>query len=470
MQGKILIVDAIATNRIVLKVKLNTAYYEVVQAGSIAEAAALARTELPDLVVTALDLPDGDAVALCAALERQPATAHVPILATGSQPTDDKRMAALEAGVHDVLSQPIDETLLLGRVRSLIRAHVAASEWQMREDTCRALGLAEPAAGFETKGSCVLVGVDRAELHRIAGKLRPILWTRLTLATVSEVMHQLADEPVPDVFVLVLSGNAEAAREDLRMIAALRASARARHAGVIALQSISDPALGAHALDLGADDLMANGFNAAELALRVKTVMRRKRMGDQLRATVRTGLQAAVFDPLTALYNRRYAMPHLSRIAAHARATGRTFAVMAADLDHFKLINDRYGHASGDAVLVEVAHRLRTVLRNTDMVARIGGEEFMIILPSTSAAEAKEAGQRLCSEISSKPFVVPGSARQIDVTISVGMAVSGVEDPEWSENTSAESAGQAVLARADKALYAAKGRGRNQAALGRPAA
>ena len=78
----------------------------------------------------------------------------------------------------------------------------------------------------------------------------------------------------------------------------VRASARGRHAGVIALQMQTNPGLGAHALDLGADDLMPDGFNAAELALRIKAVMRRKRMGDQLRATVRTGLQAAVFDPL----------------------------------------------------------------------------------------------------------------------------------------------------------------------------
>ncbi|WP_443069418.1 diguanylate cyclase [Sulfitobacter sp. HI0040] len=170
------------------------------------------------------------------------------------------------------------------------------------------------------------------------------------------------------------------------------------------VQMAPDPGLAAHALDLGADDVMTDGFEPAELSLRLRNLMRRKQMDEQMRATVRTGAQAAIFDPLTGLHNRRYAMPHLQRIADHARATARPFAVMLADLDHFKRVNDRHGHAAGDAVLAETATRLRSNLRAMDMVARIGGEEFMIVMPGSTLKEASAAALRLCNDISGTPF------------------------------------------------------------------
>lgn len=467
MQGKILIVDAIATNRIVLKVKLRKAFYDVSYATGMIEAVKAVRSDLPDLVICAFALPDGGAAALRRALATHVSTDHIPVIAIGQQEDAAERMTALEAGVHDVLSQPVDETLLLGRVRSLIRAHNTTAEWRMREDTCRALGLAEPEVEFEEQCRCVLVGSDTPQLQKFAAHLRPVLRAKLVLSSTATLMREITIDALPDVFVLVLPKDCNAAMEDLRLISTLRANASAHHTGVIVLQTTPDAGLGAHALDLGADDLMTYGFDAAELALRIKAVMRRKRMGEQLRASVRTGLQAAVFDPLTGLYNRRYAMPHLERISDHARKTGRTFAVMVADLDHFKQINDAYGHSSGDAVLVEVANRLRGSLRSSDMVARIGGEEFLMIMPATDLAESQKAALRICGDISAKPFVVPGSAAAISVTVSIGMAIGGSRSrPEEVQQEN----GLSLLEEADSALYAAKGRGRNQVNLGRPAA
>ena len=116
MQGRILIVDAIATNRIVRKVKLITAFYEVVQATTMSEALDLARTQVPDLIISALSLPDGDAARLRLALRQDPATKFIPVMAISAQTSRQDRLAALHAGVRDILSRPLDETLLLGRV------------------------------------------------------------------------------------------------------------------------------------------------------------------------------------------------------------------------------------------------------------------------------------------------------------------------------------------------------------------
>jgi len=464
VQGKILIVDAIATNRIVLKVKLASAFYQVVQASCVAEAAAMAREHNPELIISAVSLPDGGAGTLCTKLRTSPVTEHIPILAIGSRPNADKRMATLEAGVHDVILKPVDDTLLLGRVRSLIRAHNAAAEWQMREDTSRALGLAEPPAEFEPISHCVFVSAGHAT-HSWAAQLRPLMRSKLTCASAKDAMQAIENEAVPDIFVLVLPEEPQEGIAALNLISTLRANASTRHAGVLVLQTAPNAALATNALDLGADDLMTDGFEAAEMALRLKALSRRKRMGEQMRATVRTGLQAAVVDPLTGLHNRRYAMPHLARITDHARNTGRPFAVMVADLDHFKRINDLYGHASGDAVLTEVADRLRKSMRSVDMVARIGGEEFMVVMPGTTLADARLAAVRICNEISQTAFDIPGNDQPIHVTISIGMAIGGILTTD-----AAPDDGGTLLDRADKALYSAKMRGRNRVTLSRPAA
>lgn len=469
MQGKILLVDAIVTNRILLKVKLQSAFYEVLQASTLSEALAQVRAERPDLVISALDLPDGSAGRLCRALHRRYGEDALPVMAVGAGASPADRRAALEAGVRDLLGHPLDEVLLLGRVRSLIRGHLAQDEWQLREETGQTFGLAEGEAAFAHRPRCLMAGEDPARLQQCAVQLRPALSMDLALTPQAELMRRLQQGPCPDVFLLHLPDGARAGEACLGLISALRANAKVRHAGILVLQARRDSALAARALDMGADDLVTEGFEARELSLRLEALVRRSRRAERLRSTVRTGLQAAVFDPLTGLHNRRYAMPHLDRIAAQAERTGRCFAVLAADLDHFKEVNDRYGHASGDAVLVEVAQRLRACLGARDMAARIGGEEFLVVMPGTTQAKARAAAQRICETISRGDFEIPGSPRPISVTISIGMAVSGPpEGPPPRRGT--RKVGAALLARADRALYAAKGGGRNQVTLSRPAA
>ena len=466
MQGKVLIVDTIATNRIVLKVKLASAYYEVVQAGSLADAMKLVINDPPDLIISALKLPDGDAASLAAALKARPDTQDIPLLALACPPAAPDRLSALKAGVHDVLMKPVDDTLLLGRVRSLIRDHNASAEWRMRDDTSRALGLAEPAADFGPAGHCMMVSTESGRVQHWMLQVRPQMRSKLTHSTIANVLRNVEAAAAPDVFVLIVSPDPEASSATLRLIATLRANASTRHAGVLVLQTTADAGLAANALDLGADDLMTDGFDAEELALRLNALLKRKRRDAQLRANVRTEANAAGHDPLTGLHNRRYAMPHLNQVAIQARKTGRPLAVMVADLDHFKQVNDIYGHASGDAVLVEVAQRLRAGLRASDMVARIGGEEFLIIMPGTLPELARETALRICNQVGATPFEVPGNHNPIPVTISIGMAISGVS----AKTTQEQYYGADMLDQADKALYSAKLRGRNRVTLSRPAA
>lgn len=472
MHGKILIVDTIPTNRIVLKVKLAAAYYDVVQAGTLAEACTIAADGPLDLAICAANLPDGDPADLVKALASRRG-GGTPVMVTARNLPDAERLRLLSSGVDELIDEPVQDALLVARVRSLIRAHNTATEWHIRDDTTRALGFAEDATSFAPQSNVVLVGANTLRIQGWAARLRPLVNAELSLRQPQMALADVDPESdgdttdTPDIFVLVTEDGAT--EQMLALLSSIRAHSGTRHSAILVLQQGDDPDLGARALDLGANALMQRDFNAHELALRLGTLIRRKRIGDQLRATVRTGLKAAVSDPLTGLHNRRYAMPHLARLAQRAQTEGRPFALMVADMDHFKQINDVYGHAAGDAVLVETARRLRENLRGVDLVARVGGEEFLIVMPGVPIKNARGAAKRLCRLISDTPFDIPGGP-PIHATISIGLAVGGTPHLKDVEVPAPEVTAQILMQQADKALYKAKVNGRNCVTLSRPAA
>jgi two-component system cell cycle response regulator len=464
MHGKVLIVDPIAINRIVLKLKLSAAYYNVIQASSIAEAKTALKNAQPDVVISSAQLLDGTVSDLAIELRRHSKTSDLPIIAIECHDDQDARLEFLGAGVDAILSNPLNEVLLLARVRSLVRSQASDSEWRLHDDTSRALGFAEKQTPFLSRGTIVMVANNKKLLASWLEQLGELLPVKTVIAAVDEALDYVdtpTNDIAPDVFVLVMDRSEP--QKILHLLATLKSNTSTRHSRILVVQTHTNQKLGAQALDMGANDLMPNGYHPNEMALRIGALLKRKQISDQIRATVRNGLEAAVSDPLTGLHNRRYAMPHLDRIALRAYEAKKPFAVMIADMDHFKRINDTYGHAAGDAVLVEMARRLRENLRAVDLIARIGGEEFLIVLPSAPLVNARNAARRLCKLVGEAPFVIPNGQKPIKATISIGLAIGGTA---CSDIKTAHQ----LLDEADKALYDAKMRGRNCVKLSRPAA
>jgi len=143
------------------------------------------------------------------------------------------------------------------------------------------------------------------------------------------------------------------------------------------------------AMEMGVSDYPTYPPDFAELTARLKVQLRRKHYSDRLRSSTHDTLVMAVTDPLTGLYNRRYANNHLdSLIVAHQPSGGRCLAAMALDLDRFKSVNDTFGHGAGDYVLREFARRLRESVRGIDIVSRVGGEEFLVVMPDILPEDA----------------------------------------------------------------------------------
>ena len=470
MPGKILIVESLPTTRIVLKVKLSTAFYTVSQAASLPEAMLRLDEDRPDLILLGADWAEPDkGLALCQALAKSGTGAPVPILMMSSHATPELRRAALRAGADDLIAKPADEAELMARIRALIRTRDGLEGLHLREEAAAALGFAEAeAAALRPDARVLLATADPATGVRWNALLKPVLPYAVVTEQIPNLLKALSQQKPPDALVIAPSANAP--EEGLRLLAELRARSATRRTAVLVILPPACRELFADALDLGAGDVMAEGFEPEEVALRLEHLIERKRLADRLQKRVRDGLEAAVTDPLTGVFNRRYALPHLARVAEISRREKRDFAVMVADLDHFKAVNDRYGHAAGDTVLTEVARRLRDCLRPSDLLARIGGEEFLVVMPATDRTTARAMATRLCDTLRRDPVHIQSRDLRIPVTVSIGLAMSC----DFPSATCGEDRGdtmvRTLLDHADQALYGAKATGRDQVTLSPPAA
>lgn len=462
MAGRILIVDDVATNRIVFKVKLAAACYQPVMASDGASCLHTAREARPDLILLDATLPDMSGIDVLKQLRAEPETRNIPVVLISASTDPALCIAALEAGADDCLIKPIEDSVLMARLRNLLRQHEAMAELGQRDETLQTLGLAEAQASYEGHGTTVIVS-DQPNValrwRRDTAGLQPGGARVISRAeALSEAMAMPGE--TPDVFVI--DADLGGAGDGLRLMSELRSRSHTRHAGVVLLYTNPRPDEIAMAYDMGANLALPAQVSGRELTLRLRAVMRRKHLADRLRASVQDGLRMAVIDPLTGLYNRRYALPRLAAIAERAEAMEGCFAVMVIDIDRFKTVNDRYGHAAGDAVLVEVAQRLAENLRASDLVARIGGEEFLVALPDIGMAEARITAERLCASVQESPIHLPDGG-VLSVTVSIGLAMSDFSIDRSEEVTQ-------IFDRADRALMIAKAGGRNQVILGASAA
>lgn len=451
MSGKILIADEVATNRIVLKVKLSAAHFGVAQAIGGADALAVASRDRPDVILASATLGDMGCTDFLGALRARPDLAATPVLMILPADSAEARMRALRDGADDVIARPFDDEVLLARLRALLRQHSALQDLRMHSGSTRSTGFAEVCGAFQRPGRIALIAPDKRDALTLRAQLAKTTRDELTAFDTASALSA----PAPDLFVIALGPDDR--EVGLRAMAELRAAPQARHSRIVVLVPQGTAQLTATLLDMGASEVVAGPVETEELALRMARQIRHKRAADDLRDRLQDGMRAAVTDALTGLYNRRFALPFLQQLIDAAGPGSRPFAVMLADLDHFKQINDSHGHLVGDRVLGHVADILRRNLRETDMIARIGGEEFLIVMPDTDRNEARASADRLCRMVRLNPMSAPDHAGGVPVTVSIGVTL-GQPGPGVLP-------AEALIDQADRALYSAKSRGRDTVRL-----
>ncbi|MBW2314532.1 MAG: diguanylate cyclase [Deltaproteobacteria bacterium] len=211
-------------------------------------------------------------------------------------------------------------------------------------------------------------------------------------------------------------------------------------------------------LDGGACDTISKPFHPSELVARLRLHLKLKRLQDELREKNTMLARLSTTDPVTGLRTRRYATEVLNIEWIRARRYQTPLAVMMADLDHFKHVNDKYGHPAGDAVLRGVSEVLRQTLRAPDVSGRYGGEEILVILPQTELEGAVQVADRWRQAVEAATFRAP-DGRSVGVTVSIGVAMFDL----------AHATAEELVAAADEALYRAKNQGRNRVEASRRA-
>ncbi len=440
MTARILVVDDITANLRLLEAKLQGEYYEVALAQSGAEALRQAASWSPDIILLDVMMPGMDGYETCRRLKATPELLHIPVVMVTALTDATERVRGLEAGADDFLSKPVDDPTLFARLRALMRVKQVQDAWRLRADTARELGFEAPAApdqGIAGARALVLGPPEESGPMVTAFAADGVIVD--AVADTEEAWQRLATG-VFDLAVLCLP---EQGGDTLRLASRLRAQATTRDVPVLLAARASQKALVLRGFDLGANDHVLMPVDANELRARARNQIRRKRYQDRLRAELDRSLEMAVTDPLTGLRNRRYVLRHLDGLLRGGEAS-----VLMVDLDRFKPINDTHGHNVGDAALREVSARLRASLRASDVVARWGGEEFLVVLAGAPAEYTALVADRLREAVGGTPILVG------PITLVATCSVGGAVAP-------AGSTPDMVIGAADAALYRAKSAGRN---------
>jgi two-component system cell cycle response regulator len=448
MSARILVVDDIESNVRLLEAKLTAEYYEVLTANDGPTALAMAASERPDIVLLDVMMPGMDGFDVCRRLKDDPLTRHIPVVLVTALDGRADRVAGLEAGADDFLTKPIDDVMLFARVRSLTRLKGVIDELRDREASGRRMGVIAGAASRlgGSGGRILIVDDNLRQAERVANELaiehRPV--------TESEAYKAVLTARGP-VDLVIVNLNAKSF-DGLRFAAQLRSDEATRSLPILGVADLDERQKAVKALEIGINDILARPIDPGELAARVRTQIRRKRYTDYLRSNLDHSLELAVTDQLTGLHNRRYMVGQLEALMRRAAQGGEPVSVLVIDIDHFKKVNDSFGHDVGDEVLAEFAVRLASNVRAIDLPVRHGGEEFVVVMPDTDLEDARRIAERIRLHVAGAPFRVMGGEELLAVTISIGVACSCGEG-----DTS-----QAIVKRADEAVYEAKSRGRNR--------
>ena len=423
MSGKILIIDPNAHRRSALCRAIQNSLYSCISAKEIETTdysgveGVLLSTHAPDTLNT---------------IRTQLHDANCPILILCASNAVHDRADYFRAGAADVVEATCDLREILSRLRSAMRRATAAREVALRSGTTRALGFAEASSTFAAK--------QMIHVLQITGRIPPAV-ALPNFAVQSVVFDDLGALGERQALkCLIIDVDRDAPRRVIPLFLDLRADPDI-------LEHIRD------ALDCGADDIVGTDISNPQLTHRIQIHQDHLRTNAILRESSIIGLNAAVTDPLKGLYNRRYAQSHINLLLEDARSNGGSVTALMVDIDHFKSINDAHGHFVGDQVICSVAHTLKSAIRASDLVARFGGEEFVVILPNISPKDANTLAQRLRRKVSE----ITTDATPIAITISIG--ISRFDTAELFESA-LENYDQ-LLKKADQALYHAKRAGRN---------
>ena len=448
MTARVLVVDDVRSNIKLLQARLSLEYFEVLTATNGPDAIAICEKGGCDIVLLDVKMPGMDGFEVCRRLRTDPNTAHLPIVLLTALDRPADRVRGLDSGADDFLTKPVDEIALIARARSLTRLKFSIDELRARAAHSAEGGAAAQALKLDgtERGRLLLVDEQQRSRERVAGALSP--YHDVALASDPGEALAMTREKAVDLMIVSLCFTEF---DGLRLCTRARSHQSTRNLPILLIADPDDRPKVLRGLELGVNDYLTRPIDRNELLARVRTNIRQKRYADRLRQSVQESIEMAHYDPLTGLNNRRSLDRRLPAMIESTRLRRAALTLMIIDIDHFKRVNDTYGHDVGDLVLKGFAAQLQETVRGGDLICRLGGEEFVVVMPGVGASEAGRIAERTRRTTESRGFIVDGAAGSVSITVSIGLA-------EWRKPwDSAE-----LYRRADRALYLSKSAGRNR--------
>jgi two-component system cell cycle response regulator len=473
---RVLVVDDSEVTRAILARTLRGAGFEVLEARDGAEGAMAALRERPAVVITDLEMPTMDGFPLLRLLKADPASSHIPVLILTSHAEAASRYWSLRTGADAYLTKDHDPQHLVATVGRLVEKSATAPRQASAAESLdsQALGPVEVLARvaryldasllqatvvntlLETGMAAVDFDAAAQGSLEILGQVADSSFLALAVAEVdSGLVHILLQDPIrdadvemlahllvqtlslpPDAPVEIRYGGERRGDVEVEIDRALWMPLPLRDAEGVLVVMPRDP----HGFDGVTTDLVE------ALTRHLALVLDNARLSQRLH-------ELSTVDGLTRQLNHRVIYDRLSEELERARRYRYPLSVVLCDLDHFKEVNDTYGHLAGDAVLREGAVVLRRCLRSTDLLGRYGGEEFLAVLPQVDLESARQAAERLRVGLESARVRLPGGA-EVRITASFGVASRDELQGPLSSDL--------LVSLADRRLYEAKGAGRNR--------
>lgn len=436
MTARILVVDDIEANVKLLKLKLIKRYYEVLTASNGLEAIEILEHQQVDLILLDVNMPIKNGFDTCLAIKSNPKTFHIPVIMVTALNETEDRLKGLEVGADDFITKPIIDIVLFARIKSLIRLKELIDDIRqynsIKIEEISSYGLLDDA-------NILLIDDDIVSINLIKQVFNP---SRLTNIALDEDIEGYLNN---NLDLIIINANSLVI-DPLRICVKILNNDNTQNVPILSIIEQGDYETLVKALDLGVNDYLADPITKEEVRARSITQIKRKKFQDALGQHIQDNINLAQIDGLTGLYNRNYFHNKL----LEEMSFNKILSLVILDLDYFKKINDVYGHLVGDKLLQHVAQTIKNNLRSKDVLARFGGEEFILLLPANDINTAYLIADRIRKLIEATAFYID-EQKEISITASFGVAMQ-------LENESPES----LIDRADKALYIAKETGRNK--------
>lgn len=391
-------------------------------------------------------MPEMDGFALCEAIKKNHETAFIPVVMITALSDIEDKIHGLSVGADDFLSKPINDTELFIRIKALYKLKQLTDELKVRNQINLQLGADQITISEDFNSKKILIIDDDIVSCNFIMNTVKKLSNDVKIINNMENIGSIYESFEPEIVMI----NCQLMDDDpLKIFSKLDTTdiSEKPYFILIAEEDKLDTVM--KGIELGISDYIIYPINESELIARIKNQLRRKIYHNLLKNQIEESINLSIKDTLTNAYNRRYFEIHANKMISLTNAANKKLFLFMLDIDKFKSVNDIYGHQTGDMAIKEVSQIIQQNIRVTDLVARYGGDEFMVMLFDISTDEVTKIAEKIRCSVEEKKFTTT-EGKIFTTSISIGIA-----------NTYNDNKLETLMKKSDQALYKSKNLGRN---------